>query len=102
MDADHVTPLPLRYLTDLTHSLIIPLEQYISSLMPLQKSVNPFRQPPLLHQFQHDAFLSGVSETKVVYMSRNNSNTSHIVTVTCNPNLGFIFRNKSLKVLTNT
>ena len=47
-----------RHLTDLTHSLVIPLEQFVSGLMPLQKSICPFRQPPLLQPFQPESFLA--------------------------------------------
>lgn len=54
-----------RYLTELTHTLMIPLEQYISSLMPLQKQLNPFRQPPLLQQFQQDAFIASLNESSL-------------------------------------
>lgn len=54
-----------RYLTELTHSLMIPLEQYVSSLMPLQRSINPFRQPPLLNQFQADTFLASLSDSNM-------------------------------------
>ncbi|XP_063687865.1 protein DENND6A-like [Bolinopsis microptera] len=42
---------------------MIPLEQYISSLMPLQKQLNPFRQPPLLQQFQQEAFINSLNDS---------------------------------------
>lgn len=32
-----------RHLLELTQSFMIPLERYIASLMPLQKSISPFK-----------------------------------------------------------
>jgi len=32
-----------RHLLELTQSFIIPLERYVASLMPLQKSISPYK-----------------------------------------------------------
>lgn len=37
------TALLKRHLTELTESFMIPLERYIASLMPLQKTISPFK-----------------------------------------------------------
>lgn len=37
------TALLRRHLLELTQSFMIPLERYIASLMPLQKSISPFK-----------------------------------------------------------
>ncbi|CAH1784707.1 unnamed protein product, partial [Owenia fusiformis] len=46
-----------RYLLELTQSFMIPLERYMASLMPLQRSVSPHKGPPKLKQFQIEEFL---------------------------------------------
>jgi len=51
-----------RYLTELTHTFMIPLEQYVSSLMPLQRSISPYRHPPLLQPFHRDTFLATIQD----------------------------------------
>uniref|UniRef100_H3CCG5 DENN/MADD domain containing 6B n=1 Tax=Tetraodon nigroviridis TaxID=99883 RepID=H3CCG5_TETNG len=47
-----------RHLLELTQSFIIPLERYLASLMPLQRSVTPWKAPPLIRPFSEDEFLS--------------------------------------------
>ncbi|XP_061419017.1 protein DENND6B-like isoform X1 [Lethenteron reissneri] len=47
-----------RYLLELTQSFIIPLERYVASLMPLQKSVAPFKSPPQVRPFVVDEFVA--------------------------------------------
>ncbi|CAG0921681.1 unnamed protein product [Notodromas monacha] len=47
-----------RHLIELTQSFMIPLERYIATLMPLQKSICPFRAPPSLRPFNPDEFLA--------------------------------------------
>ncbi|XP_065067131.1 protein DENND6A-like isoform X2 [Rhopilema esculentum] len=46
-----------RHFVELTQSFMIPLERYISSLMPLQRSISPWRSPPKLKQFDTESFL---------------------------------------------
>ncbi|KAF6738419.1 Protein DENND6B [Oryzias melastigma] len=47
-----------RHLLELTQSFIIPLERYMASLMPLQRSVTPWKTPPQIRPFVQDDFLS--------------------------------------------
>uniref|UniRef100_A0A1A8L7N8 DENN/MADD domain containing 6B n=1 Tax=Nothobranchius pienaari TaxID=704102 RepID=A0A1A8L7N8_9TELE len=47
-----------RHLLELTQSFIIPLERYMASLMPLQRSVTPWKTPPQIRPFNQDEFLS--------------------------------------------
>lgn len=46
-----------NYMTELTQSFMIPLERYIASLMPLQRSISPWRSPPKLRQFNIEEFI---------------------------------------------
>lgn len=45
------------HLLELTQSFVIPLEHYMASLMPLQKSVTPWKAPPQIRPFHQDDFL---------------------------------------------
>ncbi|XP_057709668.1 protein DENND6B isoform X4 [Corythoichthys intestinalis] len=47
-----------RHFLELTQSFIIPLERYMASLMPLQRSVTPWKTPPQIRPFSQDDFLS--------------------------------------------
>uniref|UniRef100_A0A3P9ISI3 DENN/MADD domain containing 6B n=1 Tax=Oryzias latipes TaxID=8090 RepID=A0A3P9ISI3_ORYLA len=47
-----------RHLLELTQSFIIPLERYMASLMPLQRSVTPWKTPPQIRPFVQEDFLS--------------------------------------------
>ncbi|XP_036762615.1 protein DENND6B isoform X4 [Manis pentadactyla] len=46
-----------RRLLELTQSFLLPLEQYMASLMPLQKSITPWKAPPQIRPFCRDDFL---------------------------------------------
>ncbi|EHH20353.1 hypothetical protein EGK_03195, partial [Macaca mulatta] len=48
---------PRRHLLELTQSFIIPQEHYMASLMPLQKSITPWKTPPQIRPFSQDDFL---------------------------------------------
>ncbi|XP_069375954.1 protein DENND6B isoform X2 [Paralichthys olivaceus] len=52
-----------RHLLELTQSFIIPLERYMASLMPLQRSVTPWKTPPLIRPFSQDDFISTLDHT---------------------------------------
>ncbi|KAM8909088.1 protein DENND6B isoform 1-T1 [Spinachia spinachia] len=52
-----------RHLLELTHSFIIPLERYMASLMPLQRSVTPWKTPPQVRPFSQDEFMSTLDHT---------------------------------------
>ncbi|XP_018566710.1 protein DENND6A [Anoplophora glabripennis] len=47
-----------RHLLELTQSFMIPLERYIASLMPLQKSISPFKAAPTPLPFNPDQFFA--------------------------------------------
>nr|XP_023487085.1 protein DENND6B isoform X7 [Equus caballus] len=59
--SDMQTALLRRHLLELTQSFIIPLEHYMTSLMPLQKSIMPWKvgveTPPQIRPFRQDDFL---------------------------------------------
>ena len=46
-----------RYFLELTQSFMIPLERYMSTLMPLAKDISAFRAPPVPAAFKEDTFL---------------------------------------------
>ncbi|XP_075409557.1 protein DENND6B isoform X2 [Tenrec ecaudatus] len=46
-----------RHLLELTQSFIFPLEHYMTSLMPLQRSITPWKMPPKIRPFRQDDFL---------------------------------------------
>ncbi|XP_028306138.1 protein DENND6B [Gouania willdenowi] len=52
-----------RNLLELTQSFIIPLERYLASLMPLQRSVTPWKSPPQIRPFNQEEFLSTLDHT---------------------------------------
>uniref|UniRef100_A0A3Q3W730 UDENN domain-containing protein n=1 Tax=Mola mola TaxID=94237 RepID=A0A3Q3W730_MOLML len=52
-----------RHLLELTQSFIIPLERYMASLMPLQRSVTPWKSPPQIRPFSQDEFMSTLDHT---------------------------------------
>ena len=45
-----------RHLLELTQSFLMPLERYLASLMPLQKSVSPYKSAPAMLPFNQDDF----------------------------------------------
>lgn len=47
-----------RHLLELTQSFIIPLERYMASLMPLQRSVTPWKTPPQIRPFNQEEFMA--------------------------------------------
>ena len=56
--AETLNALLCKYITELTQSFLIPLERYIGSLMPLQRSILPWKSPPKLRKFNIDEFLA--------------------------------------------
>ncbi|XP_065909564.1 protein DENND6B-like isoform X2 [Dysidea avara] len=46
---------------ELTTSFIIPLERYLSTLMPLKRDVSPWKMPPQLKPFDPEDFLESVA-----------------------------------------
>ncbi|KAM9673632.1 protein DENND6B isoform 2-T2 [Trichechus inunguis] len=55
--ADVQSALLRRHLLELTQSFIFPLEHYLASLMPLQRSITPWKTPPQIRPFRQDDFL---------------------------------------------
>lgn len=51
-----------KYFVDLTQSFMIPLERYFSTLMPLQKSITPFKSIPNLKSFDPNEFLRNLKQ----------------------------------------
>ncbi|XP_059510523.1 protein DENND6B isoform X3 [Stegostoma tigrinum] len=46
-----------RHFLELTQSFIIPLERYVASLMPLQRNVTAWKNPPQIHPFIKEEFM---------------------------------------------
>ncbi|XP_043934710.1 protein DENND6A isoform X2 [Protopterus annectens] len=59
-----------RYFLELTQSFIIPLERYVASLMPLQKSISPWKSPPQLRSFNQEEFMKTLEKTGPQLTSR--------------------------------
>ncbi|NIG61731.1 protein DENND6B-like [Pontoporia blainvillei] len=57
--SDVQTAVLRRHLLELTQSFIIPLEHYMASLMPLQKSITPWK----IHPFRQDDFLRSLERS---------------------------------------
>lgn len=52
------TALIRRWLIELTQSFFMPLERYLTQLMPLHNKISAFKAPPQLPTFDFDAFAS--------------------------------------------
>uniref|UniRef100_A0A4W6FWL9 DENN/MADD domain containing 6Aa n=1 Tax=Lates calcarifer TaxID=8187 RepID=A0A4W6FWL9_LATCA len=59
-----------RYFLELTQSFIIPLERYVASLMPLQKSISPWKSPPQLRPFIQQDFMKTLEKAGPQLTSR--------------------------------
>ncbi|KAF3856761.1 hypothetical protein F7725_017484 [Dissostichus mawsoni] len=59
-----------RYFLELTQSFIIPLERYVASLMPLQKSISPWKSPPQLRAFISQDFMKTLEKAGPQLTSR--------------------------------
>ncbi|XP_069795717.1 DENN/MADD domain containing 6Aa isoform X2 [Narcine bancroftii] len=59
-----------RYFLELTQSFIIPLERYVASLMPLQKSISPWKSPPQLKPFSEEEFMKTLEKAGPQLTSR--------------------------------
>ncbi|XP_070803831.1 protein DENND6B [Pituophis catenifer annectens] len=51
-----------RQLLELTQSFIIPLEHYMASLMPLQRTITPWKTPPRIRPFHQEDFLKSLEQ----------------------------------------
>ncbi|XP_068417306.1 protein DENND6B isoform X3 [Eschrichtius robustus] len=61
--SDVQTAVLRRHLLELTQSFLRPLEHYMASLMPLQKSITPWKTPPQIHPFHQDDFLRSLEHS---------------------------------------
>lgn len=52
------TALIRRWLIELTQSFFMPLERYLTQLMPLHSRISPFKAPPELPIFDFESFLA--------------------------------------------
>ncbi|XP_026788509.1 DENN/MADD domain containing 6Aa isoform X2 [Pangasianodon hypophthalmus] len=59
-----------RYFLELTQSFIIPLERYVASLMPLQKSISAWKSPPQLKPFVQEEFMKTLEKAGPQLTSR--------------------------------
>ncbi|KAM8917244.1 protein DENND6A [Spinachia spinachia] len=59
-----------RYFLELTQSFMIPLERYVASLMPLQKSISPWKSPPQLRPFLQQDFMKTLEKAGPQLTSR--------------------------------
>ncbi|KAM9444364.1 protein DENND6A [Clarias gariepinus] len=59
-----------RYFLELTQSFIIPLERYVASLMPLQKSISAWKSPPQLKPFAQEEFMKTLEKAGPQLTSR--------------------------------
>jgi hypothetical protein len=52
-----------RHFLELTQSFMIPLERYLSSLLPLKRHITPFKAIPQANPFVLDDFLRTLEQT---------------------------------------
>uniref|UniRef100_A0A672QXP1 Protein DENND6B-like n=1 Tax=Sinocyclocheilus grahami TaxID=75366 RepID=A0A672QXP1_SINGR len=51
-----------RHLLEQTQSFILPLERYLESLMPPQRSMSPWKTPPQIRSFSQDEFMKTLEQ----------------------------------------
>ncbi|KAK0398722.1 hypothetical protein QR680_002724 [Steinernema hermaphroditum] len=51
-----------RHFLEITQSFMIPLERYLSSLMPLKKHISPFKSVPQARPFDSEEFLKTLTD----------------------------------------
>jgi len=64
------TALLRRYFLELTQTFMIPLERYLSSLMPLARTISPYRAPPKVRPFSCDDFIRSLEASGPQLTSR--------------------------------
>lgn len=57
---DVLSAMIKKHFYDQTQSLIIPLERYVSTLMPLLRDISAFKSPPVLRDFSTAEFLETI------------------------------------------
>ncbi|XP_031552290.1 protein DENND6A-like [Actinia tenebrosa] len=63
-----------RHMIELTQSFMIPLERYVASLMPLQKSISPWKRPPRLKNFDIEEFIETLNDYGPQLTSKHKGN----------------------------
>lgn len=64
------TALLRRYFLELTQTFMIPLERYLASLMPLARTISPFRAPPKVRPFSCDDLIRSLESSGPQLTSR--------------------------------
>jgi len=64
------TALLRRYFLELTQTFMIPLERYLTSLMPLARTISPYRAPPKVRPFSCDDFIRSLEASGPQLTSR--------------------------------
>jgi len=59
-----------RYFLELTQTFLIPLERYLAGLMPLARSISPYRAPPKVKPFNVDEFINSLDQSGPQLTSR--------------------------------
>jgi len=59
-----------RYFLELTQTFLIPLERYLAGLMPLARTISPYRAPPKVRPFNVDEFISSLDQSGPQLTSR--------------------------------
>jgi len=57
------TALLRRHFLELTQTFMIPLERYLAGLMPLAKSISPYRAPPKVRPFNSEDFVKSLESS---------------------------------------
>jgi len=64
------TALLRRYFLELTQTFMIPLERYLAGLMPLARTISPYRAPPKVRPFSCDDFIKSLESSGPQLTSR--------------------------------
>lgn len=64
------TALLRRYFLELTQTFMIPLERYLASLMPLARTISPYKAPPKVRPFNCDDFIKSLEPSGPQLTSR--------------------------------
>lgn len=68
--AEVQTALLRRYFLELTQTFLIPLERYLAGLMPLARTISPYRAPPKVKPFNADDFVRSLEQNGPQLTSR--------------------------------
>ncbi|XP_051976442.1 protein DENND6B-like [Xyrauchen texanus] len=54
-----------QHLLEQTQSFILPLEQYLASLMPPQRTITPWKTPPQIRSFSQEEFMKTLEQAQL-------------------------------------